>query len=219
MNVDLANLRLNMNDKVLCQTFVLSLSRLERSWETKFSRKLSERFWLRLISRLKFLIVKYTDHVARSSWCWERMILSFDINKKIIVVFLKNSFCFFHHQSSMCISKYILSLSSLNCRMKAYERFAENDECLMKNLISFIMSRYWIWITSFNSSFISNEMLIFCSIHLSFETSMTLFNWHNHSFSFLKFNCSWKKIIREFLKNLFTSFFVFSLWCSQRTNS
>jgi hypothetical protein len=208
-----------MNDKVLCQTFVLSLSRLERSWEIKSSRRLFERLWLRLIFRFKFSIVRYTDHVARSSWCWESMILSFDINKKIIVVLSKTSFCFFYHQFSMCISEYIFSLSSLNCRMRAYEKFAKNDECSMRNLISFIMSRYWIWITSFNSSFISDEMLIFCSIHLSFETSMILFNWHNHSSSFLKFNCSWKKIIREFLKNLFTSFFVFSLWCNQRANS
>ncbi len=140
MNVDLTNLRLNMNDKVLCQTFVLILSRFERSWKMKFSRKLFKRFWLRLISRFKFSIVRYTDHVARSFWCWKSMILSFDINKKIIVVLSETSFCFSHHQFSMCISKYILSLSSLNCRMKEYERFAENDECSMKNLISFIVS-------------------------------------------------------------------------------
>ncbi len=142
------------------------------------------------------------------------MILLLNINKKIIVVFLKISFCFFHHQSSMCILIYIFSLSSLNCRMKTYEKFAENEEYLRKNLIFFIMSRYWIWITSFNSSFILNEMLINCSIHLFSENAIILFNWHNHSFLFLKFNCSWKKVIREFLKNLFTFFFVFLLWCN-----
>jgi hypothetical protein len=36
-----------------------------------------------------------------------------------MIVFSRIFFCVFHHQSSMCIFVYILSLSSLNWRMNA----------------------------------------------------------------------------------------------------
>jgi hypothetical protein len=209
-----------MYDKVSCQTFVLSLSRFEIwTWEMKSSKRLSERVWLRLIFRLKFSMMKYMNYVARLSWCCENIILSFEINKRIIVVLSKTSFCFFHHQFSVCIFEYIFSLLSLNCQTKAYSKSMRNEWWSMRNLISLITFQYWIRIISEDSSSISKTMMIFCSIHISSSISMILFNWNNHSSSFLKLCCSWKNLIREFLKNLFTSFFVFSLWCSQRANS
>ncbi len=137
----------------------------------------------------------------------------------MIVVFSKISFCLFYHQFSMCIFVRIFSSLSLNWEIEAYVRFARKKEWLMKNLIVFITSRYWIVTMSSDSSSIFETMIKSCFNHVWFWILVViLFNLFNYWSSFLKFSSSWKIFNREFWKNLSTFFLLFSLWWNQCAN-
>ncbi len=114
------DLRFNMKDKTSCHIRVFtSFWSFRCAIEINFNNKLFERVWLRLRSRFKLSIVKYTNQAARSFWCWDSIVLSEAIRSETMIVFSRIFFCVFHHQSSMCIFVYILSLSSLNWRINA----------------------------------------------------------------------------------------------------
>jgi hypothetical protein len=114
------DLRFNMKDKASCHIRVFtSFWSFKCAIEINLNNKLFERVWLRLKSRLKLSIVKYTSQAARSFWCWDSIVLSEAIKSETMIVFLRIFFCLFHHQFSICIFVYILSLSSLNWRMSA----------------------------------------------------------------------------------------------------
>jgi hypothetical protein len=148
------------------------------------------------------------------------MILSFAINREIIIVFSRISFCLFHHQSSMYIFVRILSSLSLNWRIETYVRFARKEEWLMKNLIVFITFRYWIVTISLNSSSIFETMIKSCFNHVFFWILVViLLSLFNHWSSFLKLSSWWNLLNREFWKNLSMSFLLFSLWWNQCANA
>jgi hypothetical protein len=109
------DLRFNMKDKTSCHIRVFtSFWSFRCAIEINLNNELFERVWLRLRSLLKLLIVKYTNQVARSFWCWDNIVLSEVIRSETMIVLSKIFFCVFHYQSSICIFVYILSLSSLN---------------------------------------------------------------------------------------------------------
>jgi hypothetical protein len=114
------DLRFNMKDKILCHIRVFtSFWSFKCAIEINFNNKLFERVWFRFRSRFRLLIVKYTNQITRSFWCWNNIVLFKIIKSETMIVFSRIFFCVFHHQSSMCIFVYILSLSSLNWRINA----------------------------------------------------------------------------------------------------
>jgi hypothetical protein len=65
------DLRFNMKDKISCHIRVFtSFWSFKCAIEINLNNKLFERVWLRFRSRFKLSIVKYTNQITRSFWCW-----------------------------------------------------------------------------------------------------------------------------------------------------
>jgi hypothetical protein len=87
------DLRFNMKDKTSCHIRVFtSFWSFRYAIEINFNNKLFDRVWLRLRSRLKLSIVKYTSQTARSFWCWNNIVLSEVIKNETMIVFFENLF-------------------------------------------------------------------------------------------------------------------------------
>ena len=97
------NLQSNMIFRVICQTLNLMLSPSFSITGRKLRRTRLDHNWVHLICQFKFSIIKYTDQVNRSPWCWVRAVLSVDINNRTSVALFRSSFWVSHHQSSVCI--------------------------------------------------------------------------------------------------------------------
>ncbi len=92
------DLRFNMKDKTSCHIRVFtSFWSFKCAIEINLNNKLFERVWLRLKSRFRLSIVKYTSQAAWSLWCWDSIVLSEAIESETMIVFSRIFFCVFHH--------------------------------------------------------------------------------------------------------------------------
>ena len=213
-------LRVNIVVIALCQTS--NLTTKNKNTKMKSRKKLLNRVCVRRISILKFSIVRYTDHAVKFAWCWMSKILSLTINNDTIVTFFDNCVWMSYHQFAICISLYIFLFLSLYCRIEQYVKFEAKNKCFKKNFKIFAMFLYCTTVVNCFFFIFESSTKITCRQSLSFWIFVSnLFNFCNHSSSFLKFRlesnffCCWNSMQNDFnntfLKNLLTFFFVQSI--------